>query len=840
MNVKRPSFLILGVIILGIISQSWGNRYIDKIIILSIGFFLYTLYLLIQKLNIKTYIILLLIFILSAYRFTSLNSFNNQINKNIDSFNNKSQQVTATIEKFGKSKNSNYIILKEVYASNKYLYKSICYYKNEYTLKIGNKILINGYINKYDLPMNEGEFNSLNYYRSINISNMIYANDIQIIDNKYDILLQKIYEIKLLFKNQIYNIFNNRSAGLFTAMLLGDKTGIEIDQKKLFNENGIAHIIAISGLHLSILGLALYELLRKKFSVKFSAIVVSLFILFYAIFIDASIVTLRAILMLYIRFVSLAIRRTYDSNNTLFIIAILSLLYNPYFLYNQGFQFSYLAVFALNYQFRFYKFDKLRFIDKIKKKYNIKIRKYYVIPQVIILNLFIMPITIYNYFDYPTYSIILNLVVIPLMPIVLVIGIFSVLLSFINIYIGIFFAGAVHYIFVFYETMCNLIEKLPYSKINFGRQNTFNIIIHYIVIFILHYILAEYIYYKKNKKIYILELYYANKKRIMKNYNYIKNKFNNIIIIFIEKLHILIFSKIIYISLLFIFVISIFINIILIKKSHIYDMRITSLYIGQGDSFIIQNNNKFYTIDGGSSSNLRSGEYILSPHLKSRAINNIDISFISHADSDHCNAIIYLLENEYDISINNIVLPIQAKTNNKYDSIKKAANERRVKIYYMKALEEISIDSGIKFLCINPNENDELAINDINEQSLVIKFIYKNKSILYTGDISKNIELKLINNKKINSLLQSDVLKICHHGSKNSNDIRFIKSVNPKIAIISYGINNRYGHPSKNTIDNLNKNNIDIYETAKEGQIDLYFNDNILINSFKNYKQKTY
>lgn len=840
MNVKRPSALFLGAIILGIISQSWGNRYIDKIIVLSIGFFLYTILFLIYKLNIKTYLILLLIFILSSYRFLIIESFYNRIDRNIDSFNNKSQIITAEIENFGKSKNSNYIVIKNVNASDKYLYRSMCYYKEEYDFKIGNKIKINGYVNKYSIPMNEGEFNSHNYYRSINISNMIYAKEIELVDNNYNKVLQKIYDIKMLIKNQIYRIFNNRNAGLFTAMLLGDKSGIELDQKKLFSENGIAHIIAISGLHLSILGLALFELLRKKLSVNVSATIVSIFILFYAIFIDASIVTLRAISMLYIRFLSLVIKRTYDSNNTLFIVAIISILYNPYLIFNQGFQFSYIAVFSLNYQYRLYKNKNLKIIDRAKKFLKIKINNYYKIPEFIILTLFLLPITIYNYFSYPTYSILLNLIIIPLMPIVLLFGIIGVFLSFINVYLGRFFAGIVHFVFVFYEKLCNGIDKLPYNQITFGRQTIISIIIYYLVLFSIHFVLYEYMYYKKYNKINILHSYYTNINNIKDSYNDFIVKIKNTFVSYIESIYKVLFNTISYCLILIICIVIIFFNLSSIKNRHIYDMRISSLYIGQGDCFIIQKNNTYYMMDAGSTSNNRAGEYVLAPHLKSRGINNIDIVFVSHADSDHTNAIIYLLENEYDITIKNLVMPIQAKTNERYNIIKNVAKNRNVNILYMKTLDKLNIDETTEFICLSPDINDSLANEDINEQSLVIKFSYNDKSMLFTGDIGKQTEYKLINNKQVNNYLQSDIFKVCHHGSRKSNDRNFISKINPKIAVISCGINNSYSHPSKNTIKTLNNQKIDIFQTDKEGQIDFLLNDNITVNTYYTNKHKIY
>jgi competence protein ComEC len=304
--------------------------------------------------------------------------------------------------------------------------KCRCYFADELItdVKIGNYVRITGGTSIIDEPSNEGEFNQKNYYRSDGITFISFANNIEVTNANYDKLRQKIYEIKILIKAQINKIFNEKDAGLFSAMVTGDKSSIDIEQKRKFADNGIAHILAISGLHLSILGLALFELLRKRLSVNVSAGFVSIFILLYGIFIDAGPASLRAITMLFIRFLSLSIGRTYDSKNTLFIIAFIFLMIRPYLLFNAGFQFSYVAIYALNSELTVARIRKkitsigIEGSSEGNKIVGIKVESLK-IPAVIILTLFLFPITIFHYFTYPLYSILVNLIVIPLMAFVL-------------------------------------------------------------------------------------------------------------------------------------------------------------------------------------------------------------------------------------------------------------------------------------------------------------------------------------------------------------------------------------------------------------------------------------
>lgn len=759
---------------------------------------------------------MLIFAILGSIRFYTEKLFYDKINKNIDSLNNKKQNITAIIYSKGKSTNSNYFILDNVVVGDTNFHRMRCYYQDDISIetKIGQTLQIEGTINKNNPPMNIGQFDSETYYRSLNETGMIYANSYTVLDNKYSFIRENLYRIKHIIINQIFKIFNKKYAGLFVAIFTNDKSYIDKEQKDLFNENGIAHILAISGLHLSILGLCLFELLRKRFSVKFSSIFVSIFILIYAIFIDASYTTLRAVIMLYIRFLSLGIGRSYDSKNTLYILAIVFIILNPYLLFNTGFQFSYVSVFSLNYVYKFKSKSLKKIINNISnnlfhndlKPSQIEM----VIPQVIILTLFLLPITIFNYFEFPLYSIFLNLIVIPLMTIVLVFGIIGLILSFLNLFLGRFLVGIVHFIFLFYEGLCNFINTLPYHTIMTGRPKFIYIIIFYLLLFLIHL---------------VLDCIYK-----IKTNSYLKIN-NNLLFKIFKNIKYYLYK----IKYRYVFVISailILLSILLMSFQYINGINVEMLYIGQGDSLIIRNNKLCITIDGGSTTSKSNGKYILEPNLSAKAIKKIDIAFITHSDKDHTNCIEYLIENG-ECQINTLVLPIFAKTTKSYDNLKTLCENNNISIQYMKQGDIMKINEDLILYCISPSDNYTEAKDDVNEQSLCLKMIYKNKSAIFTGDIGNIIENKLANDKTVSEYLNSDILKVAHHGSKNSSSEEFLDKVSPKYAIVSYGIGNKYGHPNEQTLDRLSKRNIDTYLTGINGEIDINIkNDNIYVNTY--------
>ena len=351
MEVKRPAILFLGAFIYGIIIANDSIPTPFKIILGLVAIFLYLKLLFDGKLSVRVLLFVLIFCGVGFLRFKNVESRYDIYESRVVELGKGNKYITGKVLSIGKSTNSNYYILENCSSKGMNLGTARVYFNDEIeaNAKIGNLVRIYAGTITIDEPSNEGEFNQKNYYRSNDIAFIAFAKDIEVTNYEYNILKQKIYEIKTIIKTQIGKVFEERDAGLFMAMLTGDRSRIDKIQKKTYTENGIAHIIAISGLHLSILGLALFEILRRFLSINVSAGITSVFICIYGIFIDASAASLRAITMLYIRFLSLAFGRTYDSKNALYIICFIFLFMHPYLLFNAGFQFSYVAIFALNH-----------------------------------------------------------------------------------------------------------------------------------------------------------------------------------------------------------------------------------------------------------------------------------------------------------------------------------------------------------------------------------------------------------------------------------------------------------------------------------------------------------
>ena len=255
------------------------------------------------------------------------------------------------------------------------------------------------------------------------------------------------------------------------------------------------------------------------------------------------------------------------------------------------------------------------------------------------------------------------------------------------------------------------------------------------------------------------------------------------------------------------------------------ELKINLIDVRQGDSTLLINKGKTLLIDTGGeiNSNYDLGEKILHRYLLYKGINSLDYIMLSHFDADHCQGSIFLLEN---MKVRNLIISRQPESSSLYKQIIKIANKRKVNIIYVKKGDSLDI-ANLHIKIIHPN-NEFITENPLNNNAIVCKITYYNFSMLFTGDIEKLAEENLLEED-----LKSDLLKVGHHGSKTSTTQEFLNKVDPKIALIGVGKDNKFGHPSDEVIDRLNKKKIKIFRT------DLYGEVNINVNKYGKINAKT-
>jgi competence protein ComEC len=260
-------------------------------------------------------------------------------------------------------------------------------------------------------------------------------------------------------------------------------------------------------------------------------------------------------------------------------------------------------------------------------------------------------------------------------------------------------------------------------------------------------------------------------------------------------------------------------------------LTVTMLDVGQGDAFVIQNRGKTFLIDGGGLPNRplgqNTGATVLLPYLDYLGVNRLDGVFVTHPDRDH---IFGILETAQVKPIRKIYVSATIDTENPYyQDLRQLSSTRDTPLAWLYAGDSIQADD-MSFFVLYPMANDKPAEKTANETSLVIRLQCRDSSVLFTGDIDIAVEEELLAAKE--HALNSTILKLAHHGSKNGNTQKFLESARPRLALVSAGRNNAYGLPAEETIDRLRALGIPCYNTARYGAIVLRF-DGQKVNVFK-------
>lgn len=662
-------------------------------------------------------------------------------------------------------------------------------------VKIGNIIKVRGKLRQFEEAANKGNFDSRKYYLSLGFYGKIEAGTIEVINSDYSGIRQGLYELrmeiierleKLCSDNKgIFSIINNKN-GIIGAIILGDKTDLDSDIKELYSVSGIAHILAISGLHISFIGMAIYRLLRRRFRFLFSAAVSIPVVLSFGIMSGFGISTIRAIIMFILKIIGEVLGRKYDAITAISLAGLVLLVQNTFVVCNSGFQMSFGAIIAIVLI--------LPIVEEILNTDN-KIIK--VLSANFTISLVMNPILAWNYYELPTFSFLLNIVVVPLMSVVIVSSIAGIFCSCIMFGFGkaVIFPGCG--ILELYTFLCNIINKSSVASIVVGQPKVTIIIVYYaillVVLFGLKNIRTKYTRAEKERNIIKKETGLVLEKKAKKER---RIKGQNVKLRLACIVGFLLLNCLIY----------------YIPNPGFY---ITFINVGQGDGILIHGDNGTKVmVDGGSTSEKQVAKNCIVPYLKAEGIGTIDYSIITHTDKDHISGILEILENNNSnrIRIKNLVMPDINMKDDTYNELIEKAKLKKINVLYIKKGDTLSLGKT-KIKCIYPETTT--TASDKNDYCTVLSVKNKTSKILLTGDISKEIEEKIKDDIEENYT----VLKVAHHGSNYSSSEKFLKKVNPKYSIISVGKNNSYGHPGNETMERLRKQGGVIYRTDEKGGI---------------------
>ncbi|MBR2036483.1 MAG: ComEC/Rec2 family competence protein, partial [Lachnospiraceae bacterium] len=480
---------------------------------------------------------------------------------------------------------------------------------------------------------------------------------------------------------------------------------------------------------------------------------------------------------------ALLLGRTYDRLTGLSVAAMLLLLEQPLYVFYSGFLLSFGAVLGVTVI--------APMVEKLCKDKGTIVKWFgKLFSGGIGILAATFPIQLYFYYEYPIYSMLINIMVLPFLP--YIVGFGAIVLAI----PGGFGVVALPFVYVCqvllwgYEQICLQSQKLPYHCLVLGAPAGWQIVLYYVCLIAGGYLLLH----RKRKWVPAL------------------------------------------VSM------AMMVAVFVLTFRPVCGLTCRFLSVGQGDCTVLQYGQETYVVDCGSTSESKVADNILLPCLKYYGISEVDGVFISHADGDHMNGILqWLTTYEHShVKIGRIVLPSLGKEalEQEFGELLRSAETLDIPVTTLGAGDSLQMGE-LELEVLHPVKHC-VDVEDANGYSQVLLFTYQRHGILLTGDIGAEQEATLLeklsevqektqhnaqNSLKDESLNMLNtgrnisVLKAAHHGSKYSNSSEFLQSIKPQHVVLSYGIGNSYGHPHADAVARMNEINAELWYTGRQGAI---------------------
>lgn len=659
-------------------------------------------------------------------------------------------EISGTVQKVQKSGGGYKITLKNVKLSpdGERVENCVVYTEEEY--ERGALLRIKGRASLFDTAKNPGEFDMRRYYRTMRIGFRIYPDEVVTEKNNASFLLKAAAGLSKKLRSSLYSVTDSASASVFTAMLLGDKDELDSELSDLFTACGIGHILAISGLHVSLIGMGLYKILRKSGAgYVFSMIIGSAVILFYGMMTGNGTSTVRAVIMYIAAVYANAAGRTYDMVSAASLAALIMLFGNPMLLYNGGFLLSFGAVFGI-----------VLIAGNVSRAFKITKK----IPAAFLTSLSVqaatLPVIMWNYYEIPVLSVLINLIVVPLMSVVTVSAVFGSVAGIFSVHAGSFCIGPGVLVIRLYRLLCDAYLRIPWAVWICGRPKEWQIAVYYLLLAAVVFALTKY-----------------------------DGRHKAPALAFVPALMVL-----------------------MLRFNNGFEADF--LYVGQGDGIFIRSGNGVtFLVDGGSSDKTSLYEYTLEPFLMSKGVAKLDYVIVTHCDNDHISGLKALLENG-KIKVSTVYMPDIGFSDDAYGGLWETAEKSGARVSTIYSGMRLTAGST-ELTCLHPGQGD--TSGERNGSSTVLVVQNKDFRMLLTGDIGEEQEKTLC--EAVSEFAPFDVLKAAHHGSKFSNSEEFIFAAKPENIVISCGQDNRYGHPHEEALERMRDFGVIIYRTDEQGAV---------------------
>ncbi len=656
-------------------------------------------------------------------------------------------------------------------------------------LEYGSRVTFEGKLVKPSGIRNPGGFDYRAYLARKGVAARIFSLNVKLCgDMKTSWPTEQGLRLKERIISVIEDSLPKQQAGLLGGILIGSRDGLTTEVEDAFSDAGLTHIMAVSGANIAFIVLPLAFLLKKLRIPKAAANISIICFLIVFVFITGSEPSvLRAVIMASFILVGQILMRDSDILTIIAASAVVLLLYSPYMLFNIGFQLSFSATISLVLLF-----------NDVKKLIH---RKYIpgkiadVLAATITAQLGVLPLTLVYFNRVSVISVLTNLLVVPLLEAVTIIGMAMAVLGL--IYIGfsqlLGFFNCTLLSFILY--VVKLSSRVPFAVLTTVTPPAILIIAYYPVIFLL--------------------LRYGP----------------------IYKAKVSMKNGIALGAATAVIISALFVLPGLVPKG----LEVVFLDVGEGDCiFVRTRTGRTVLIDGGGSANpertSRVGETVVLPFLLDNGVTSLDTIIATHGHTDHVQGLIPVMDK---LEVKNLILPevpglseqieqsdqLLQSWNSGFEDLLDIAMRKDINVALCSKGDIIHLDEDTCLNVMNPPNPSEagnyisnVAITSsdaFNNTSLVVKLVCDDVKILFTGDAGSEVEDRLLEE---GADIKADVIKIAHHGSRTSTGIPFLNSVNPIAAVICVGSNN-FGHPSQKVISGLTDAGIMIFRTDTDGAV---------------------
>jgi competence protein ComEC len=631
-------------------------------------------------------------------------------------------------------------------------------------LALGNHIVFKAIVYPLEEKRNPSQFNYKQYLASQGIYSQVGIRQIISIAPVHSIWRWSFFRKHVL--NAIDNNFSNKSSSLAKALLIGYKNELAREEKISFSRAGLSHIMAVSGLHVGFLLLPFWLVIPFFWTLKYGkqiGITLLIIILFiYAGLTDFSPSVTRASLVGILLAYGKLFHKVRDSKNLTAVAALVILLINPSDLFSIGFQLSFGAVYII-----------LLTAPVIQRQLPAWIRfRWYGKPIMIIIISFIVqvglfPLLAYYFGEFSLVGPLANAFVIPFLGIAVPFALALLLITPFASDLAQILNYPVDMFLQWLHDFVDIAANLPWSWVQVHVDSLLFFGIWIAIIFLIASLPIPKLRWKFLALLLLVSCLHQGNR--------------------------------------------------VVQKLSPATLNLTFFDVGQGDAALVTTpNNKHFLIDVGRwQPDYNSAKYIIIPHLKEQGINKLDAIFLSHPHADHIGGILEIIDS---VPVDTIFNSGTDYNSQLFKTYNQKAFENNIPIRSLAAGDNIVIDPAMRIFVYGPQES--VSQSNVNNRSLVVELIYGETEFLFMGDAEQRQEENLV--RRYPKMMDTDFLKVSHHGSKTSSGSLFLQSTTPQAGVVSLSKSNRFGHPHRRASKRLHEYIPSLYFTSLDGAVQFY------------------